>query len=441
MGRTKNYFVCKDEKRTIAGYTTVTKLESIANELLNIGIFIYHSSEDDDLTTYRFFSVMKENKPTVVIYANNDLDYTLVPIFEALNADIYKTEDILNDKNTLKFCLSKYNKSPLAVKSSEGDVQRLTKFIEDIKGDTSKALSYVNNPMWLAALNKSVQRVGTEIRKYEQATGQMVTVVQNIDETVQSLEANVNKQQEDIVKLVKELKEAEDKYKEATIKNKQEEVNTMANELLPNKNVLSSFSAYNAKPSVPYTLYIQVKKTCPYLLSFLYYYTQTMLKREKKNIKVLLLLPKGKMWVQYHDAFKVLNAEYLKFGSNEKMVNQIYWTSDPTNNFWNYVFKDIHNVDGFIVVDYIMDEILLTGSKITYMRAGLGTHFLTAEGKSNIPIENTIFSMYGDERGIVLKTIEGYESIKEDNNRASKYYNAYRDTAYLKMSRLLHIVK
>ena len=441
MGKQKNFFVCQDKNRKIDGYITVDTLESIACEIGSIGIFIYHSSNDIDLLTYRFFTMLKDNRPSAILYVNNEINYTLVSVFEALNADIYKTEDVINDKNTLKYCLLKYNKSPLALRNSDGDVQRLTQFINDISGDTSKALQYVNNPMWLAALNKSVQRVSTELKRYELATGQMVTVVQNIDETVQGLERNISSQQQDIMKLAKDLQTVENKYKEATVLSKQAEVNTMANELLPNKNVLSSFPPYTAKPSIPYTAYIQVKKNCPYLLSFLLSYIQTMKIQKKKNIKMLLLLPKSKTWIKYHDVFKVINAEYLKFGSNEPLDSALstYWTAEPTSNFWNYVFKEQHNVDGFIVVDYIMDEPLLLGSKVTYMKAGLGRNFVNIEGKSDIPLEHTIFSIHGQQGGIILETIPDYTTLEKDNVKVSRYHTLYRNTAFVTFSNILHL--
>lgn len=435
----KNYFICKDKKRAVRGYETLDNLEELSKYIDDIGILLFHSCTDADLYIYRFFGMLKDKKPTAIIYSNNELNYSLVSIIEALNGDVYNNEDILNDKNTLSFCISKYNKSPLALRDSTSDMQRLSRFIEDIKGDSSKALAYVNNPMWIAALNKSVKRVSFELQRYEKATEQMVTVVHNIDDTMQSLEKSSSEQQEELVKLATNLKTMEDKYKEALVQQSQENTNKLANELLHNKNTLSTFPAYQAKPSIAYTAYIQVKKSCPYLLSFLLSFIQAMKMQKKKNVKLLLLLPKGKTWIKYHDEFTALTPDNLKFCGNTIMDKVGYWTADPTSKFWDYVLNEKHNADGYIVVDYIMDEPLLLGSKVTYMRAGLGKGFLTAEGPCDIPITHTFFSLEGDPQGIVLKTIEGYADLKPAM-RGNKYFTEYRDTAYPRMAQVLHLV-
>lgn len=438
MAIKQNFLVCKDLSRTLRGYETVDSVERLVPNIGNIGILIFHSSIDDELSLYRFLGILKDKRPVALIYANAELNYSLVPIFETMKADIYNTEDILTDKNTLNFCITKYGKSPLALKSSANDINRLNKFISDIKGDSSKALLYVNNPMWLSALSNSVQRISFELQKYEQATGQMVSVVQNIDETVQSLEKNSANQQTEMLKLAESLKTMEAKYNEALVQQSKQNTDDLATKLLHNKNSLNSFPPYQAKPSVPYTTYIKVKKSCPYLLTFLLCFIQAMRMQKRKNVKLILLLPKGKTWIQYHDSFKALTPENLKFSANAPLDSVGYWTADPTSKFWDYIFKETHKVDGFIVVDYIMDDVLLLGSKITYMRAGIGSGTIKGEDLSAIPVENTFFSLEGDPKGIVLKTIEGYESLTVQV-RGNKYFNEYRDTAYPRLATLLHL--
>lgn len=393
-------------------FTVSKTLKNIEWE--GIDAVIFHESIDSELDTILgladAFSTVKK-----FIYINDNLHSLFVGLFMGMDGDIYNDSSLLKDEDTLNFLISDYKNTGMTIKTPEGDVEALVKLISALSNEKAETLeNLIKSNFLLRSIEKSVNNVGKELVRTEQANKTMVEIFNRTADMIKHFSEEGAKLQQEIDSLNKTLDEVEKNFGRG--------------------GMLSTpyiFPTFQVPTTVSRVLYVRVYSPCRFLLTFLGAY-QHYLKMEKRiNSKMLIAVPKLKQFLAKYEKLPRLDAETVN-NLNISNLGDTLVTFEPRSTVLNSFFNI--KTDLYIVVDMMFGDNLIAGYKVEQVNAVTSLSDIETFKLKN---DRTIVSLRGMHSNIVIPYIKNVNS-KVPATSVYTYYNELcNDKAYAKLNNII----
>lgn len=306
-----------------------------------VSALIFHSSTDSDLDIMKELTSLKE-KVEKVIYINSKINPLYYCIFTGLDADIYDSEDYLQDEDTLLFLVEAYKNTGMTMKSASEDLDTLAKSIAAISSSSVEGLQkLLSNEYWTRTLTTAISNIDNSLTRADQININVVEMLTESNKLIKELEETNDKTTEEIKKLTNIIQEMERKSKPSTP---------------------FIFSSYNVPVTAQKVLNIKAYGECRYLVSFILAYQHYLKMHRQINAKVLFILPKLKLVMQ----------KYAKLGSRlapesihiiDFNDSKVFVTFEPKKLIMDSFFKQ-KGVQVFIVLDLMYGDTLVKGHQV-----------------------------------------------------------------------------
>lgn len=382
------------------GYNVVDNFSIIENDIDNLEVLIYNSSNDDLVDVVFKLSNLKD-KNVKLIYINKNIDPLLYTLFKGLDGDVIDNEDVLYDVEIINFIVDNYKNTGMSVKDITSDVETISKSLELLsQSDKDKVLDLLKNKFWLKKLDNALMNIETSVARNNVLNKEIVTLVEDAKNLVNKLKEwneNTNLELENTLRLIEDME-----YKSRT-------------------NSPYVFSSYTVPVSVQKVMYVKVYGMCKYLNSFILSYLHYLKNHKGKKVKCLFVLPKFKLILN-----KFENVARLAPDSVDIMdfnVSDYYVTYDPKKVVLDSFFSQNANLN--IVVDYSFDvDDLIKGYNITKFYAVGSKRDIDKFGLNPNYCISSITTYYGC---MTISFIKGYQ--KEDNEliRQQLYFKNLKD--------------
>lgn len=449
-------------ERKLEGVTCLNSLSSLILSDSLIDCLVYHSSVDEPDTVALHLSTLK-GKVSKFLYINKTIDPLLYVIFSGLSSDIYNYEDPLDSIDFLNDLISDYGNSSTSLQQPTKDIATVRKVLDSFLGgsdgkrndliarrvtsaleNVSKALDMAStsNEQVIATLSNAkvmLDRLKDQYRSVQndllEAQEGVIKIEKQYTEEISSLQQShldLNTALNDLTSQHKdEIKQKEDIISALESKVKSLEIelqleNTSKSELgrqleiEQRKNTTSTtyiFPTINVPVSVPCVMYVEVFSQIPYLHTFM-----TMFQSYLKNLsdrriisKVLFVYPQLKKYTDKYSNLPTLSLSGMT-RIDEILRSDFYVTFQPVKKVLEPFFMQ-PNVNLYIVVDYLMGEPLLTGSRCIRFGATRGR---TVPDKT-IPESHYFRSLSGRPDEIKVKHVSNYPKYNA-TERASKFF-------------------
>jgi hypothetical protein len=355
-----------------------------------ISCLIFHSSSDSDLDISLELSNIK-GKLEKVIYINKSINPLYWCIFMGLDADIYDSEDYLQDASVLNYLIDNYKNTGMTIKAPDSDVETLAKCIENIASSNMEMVQQMlSNDFWLKTVNTAVTNVGAVIDRANKANIDVVAMIDRAKALIDSLERSQENTTRELEKLKQKIDEVERKER---------------------PNVVFSYNTYPVPATVQKVLYVRVYSHCRHLNTFLRAYQHYLKMTMQCTSRMLITVPKLKLYMEkYNDIPRLSpdNVDMINMGASD-----LYVTYEPKKVVLDRFFSQ--NVNLFIVVDMMFGELLLKGHMVE--------EFYSASGVSDIrhfhlDPSRTISPMVSLEGGISLPFIKNFSTFNANVKKA-----------------------
>lgn len=355
-----------------------------------ISCLIFHSSSDSDLDISLELSNIK-GKLEKVIYINKSINPLYWCIFMGLDADIYDSEDYLQDASVLNYLIDNYKNTGMTIKAPDSDVETLAKCIENIASSNMEMVQQMlSNDFWLKTVNTAVTNVGAVIDRANKANIDVVAMIDRAKALIDSLERSQENTTRELEKLKQKIDEVERKER---------------------PNVVFSYNTYPVPATVQKVLYVRVYSHCRHLNTFLRAYQHYLKMTMQCTSRMLITVPKLKLYMEkYNDIPRLSpdNVDMINMGASD-----LYVTYEPKKVVLDRFFSQ--NVNLFIVVDMMFGEPLLKGHMVE--------EFYSASGVSDIrhfhlDPSRTISPMVSLEGGISLPFIKNFSTFNANVKKA-----------------------
>lgn len=355
-----------------------------------ISCLIFHSSSDSDLDISLELSNIK-GKLEKVIYINKSINPLYWCIFMGLDADIYDSEDYLQDASVLNYLIDNYKNTGMTIKAPDSDVETLAKCIENIASSNMEMVQQMlSNDFWLKTVNTAVTNVGAVIDRANKANIDVVAMIDRAKALIDSLERSQENTTRELEKLKQKIDEVERKER---------------------PNAVFSYNTYPVPATVQKVLYVRVYSHCRHLNTFLRAYQHYLKMTMQRTSRMLITVPKLKLYMEkYNDIPRLSpdNVDMINMGASD-----LYVTYEPKKVVLDRFFSQ--NVNLFIVVDMMFGEPLLKGHMVE--------EFYSASGVSDIrhfhlDPSRTISPMVSLEGGISLPFIKNFSTFNANVKKA-----------------------
>lgn len=388
---------------TINNYTlpdvkSVRTLQNVDWE--GVECLIFHSSTEIEVElTQSLTKLGKDVKK--VIYINKDINPLYYCLFAGLDADIYNTEDYLQDETVVNYLVSHYKETGMALKPADDAMDTLAKAIATLStSNTDSVQKLLTNPFWIKTLNTAVSNVDTALSRSNQINIDIVELLTESTKLMDNLEYGQENTSREIEKLKKLL------------------VN-MDNE--PKSNSPFLFSSYAVPVSVSRVLYIRSYSPCRYLNSFILAYQDYLKMHKQKTVKVLFILPKLKLNIQRYKEVPRLDQESID------MVNlaahEVFISYEPKKAVLDAFFGQ-GSVNVYIVIDLMYGEKLLDGHMVRTLSAVSGGTDIKRFGLNPKKVFMPIVGVPG---ATVIKYIPNYINANPVT-RKNMYYTVSKES-------------
>ena len=380
----------------VEGFEVVKSIEGVDWGTV-MGV-IFNSCVDDDLTLMLGLSKLK-GKLDFIIYINDNIPPLYFSLFDGLDADIYNGEDVLSDKDTLDFLVSKFGKTGFTIQSPSQDFQALYKSISEVlENNTAKAVELLSSDLWHKTVQGALATVDTSLARSNQINTDMVKILSKAQEHTELLKAN-----------------------NAEINDKLEELNATVEEVY-SKGMSASpilYPTYNVPSATRRVLYIKFYSACPYLVSFIQSYQHSLRVTRSLRSKALLVLPSLPIFINRYKEIPRLATETLGVLDNKYTL---CCTFEPKKSVMEKFFSSDEDV--YFVLDMMYGNNLVKGAHVVQYSAVSGLKDLERFGLS---AERTFFSVSGVKGGLIIPYIYDYSTASTDVIRYSLYFDKCKD--------------
>ncbi|EQF29689.1 hypothetical protein QEW_4636 [Clostridioides difficile CD160] len=334
-----------------------TKITTNYKDISNIASFdsieclIFHSSEGTDNQILNCLMGLKEKikKIIYVVPSTDEKAFLYKCIFSCLEADIYESEDYLEDDEIISYIIDNYKCTGMTISESNKDINLLKKSM--VLSDEEK------NDLLLDNMKESLSRIENLVYQYE-----------NIDKSILDI---INKAAENEKKSKEELQKLND-Y-----------INKLENSPKPNTPFI--YSTYKV-PMLHSGKILYVKNYgCNYIISFLCAYQQYLKIHKNHTSKILLFLPKLNVYSKRYSHIPSLSADTINL---MKLSKHIYTVFDPRKAILEKFFQE--EVDVHIVIDCMFGEKIIEGNTVEEYSAISGSSDIE---KFNLDISRTIVAI------------------------------------------------
>lgn len=376
---------------------------------------IYNDSTDDEVEIVKKVQDLADEDKQI-IYINENIDPFLYCIFMGIGADIYDTEDFLQDESVLDFFVSSFKETGMTIATPSKDIEQIAKGIAAISsGDEETVSKLITNKMWLQSLDLSIKNVNRALEIADKVNTNVVAVLQETSAMIESLEKGQDR-------TTKEIETFRTLLEEMKLK-----LNTQKPDVAPtaplsatNSNMFM-YGTYNVPIHVPNVLYVKVYGSTRYLLSFLRVF-QTFLLVEtdsKINSNLLVTIPRLPLLI---DKFTKLEMPRLckdTIGLVDMKSNKEFFTYEPTKDVLDQFFN--HNGRQlFIVVDFMYGtDDLLKGNKVHKFAAINGSSDYST---FKLNPENVIVAIAGLPSSITISHIPNFSAKENNKNKKIQLY-------------------
>lgn len=417
--------VVTTEKHYYNEFQVIQSLQNI--DWTAVEVLVYHSSQDNDVDTILEISRAGETVEKI-IYINQEINSLYYGLFAGLKADIYNDESFLQDDETLGFLVEEYGETGLTMKSPNMDVETITKLLDTIATETPESLAKkISNPMWMKSLESSIKNVETALVRTDDANVNMVEIFNKTSEIIETLQQGQTRTTEEINKLSSYLKDIEEK---AMNRNN-------------NSAGVSIYPPFTVPNSAPRVLHIRVCSPCKFLFSFLNAYQDYLKMNKQINTKMIIAAPKLPQFIKKYESadFCRLAPDTINIRGIEQ--NNLFVTFEPKSMVWSKFFS--MRTDIFIVIDMMMAEGIVKGSKVITLNAVSGISDIK---RYQLDPKKTIISVMGLNTNIVIPSLQGYSFTQVPGKgtvptniqtKRGKYYERCKDGAYAKLDAFLGV--
>lgn len=413
---------------TLEGVNCVKSLTELPEDIESIDCLVYHSSVDSDVNIAMYLSGLK-GKGLKILYINKVFEPLLLVIFSALSADFHDYENALYDKSLLDDLIADYGNYGIPLNNFTEDISVLRKFISTVGGnDSSKRNELIARKVNLALDNitealtvasNSNQRVvhalseakvmldrlkdqykqvyntlleaQEEVQKldshYEEEISSLQSSHLELSQTVKEYETQLSEKDKELAEVKGQLQEAHDKLAPSEEKLREYEARLRELELKlrlekeakeemekqlrleQQKNVTSTtflFPTVMIPVTTPHVMYVEVFSPINYLNTFMIMF-QRWLKYEatkRVNSKLLFVYPQLKKYTERYKHLPLLSSSGVATIESVLKESDYYITYEPYKRVLDLFFQQ-PNVNLYIVVDYLMGDQLLKGSRMT----------------------------------------------------------------------------
>lgn len=400
------YLVSVDDYN-LPDITTVQSLKELNWD--DVDCLIFHSTTDSNLDLGLYISSAKE-KVKKVIYINSTISPLNFCLFAGLDADIYDSEELLEDEETLQLLIDEYKETGMTVSIGDKDLEVLAKSVATITASSAETVRELfNNSYWVKTLETAVKNVDNALSRSAHVNIQMVDLLKEATTIVSNLEESHEKSTVEIMKLKNTVEEIQTK--------------TKSSETI-------YYGKYNVPVSVNKVLYVRVLGSCLYLNSFLLAYQHYLKAQKQYTSKILFIYPKHQVLLRKITLPRLASdtMDMMRYEQYDQIV-----TFEPKNTVLTSFFEK-SNVNIHIVVDWQYNDDKLNGHMVSKVY-GVGG-FKEVE-MFKIKNEQTLFPVISPPDGIWIPHIKDYHKGTEAVRR-NLYYEHCKNS-FFKLDKQLSI--
>lgn len=377
--------------------------KTVANiNLSDYDCLVFHSSVDTEVTTIQF--LRDANKLGLkIIYINQKIIPLYYCVLTTFEADIYDSEDYLDDITSLDYIVSEYKNTGISMTTPNEEFIRLSTIITSLVSNPIETITQLSeNDYWLKTLETSVANVETALA-YSLETNEKAI---NMLDASLDLAENLQRSNEQTLGEMDKLKD---------LINEHSKRNTRTNSTF-------LFGTYQVPVHVPKVLYIKAYSNCKYLNTFILQYQKYLINAKQTPAVVLLAFPKLKdLMRKYSNVGSRLSSDTLGvIGNNHE---GIYTTFEPKKDVMDKFF----GLDAklYIVVDLMFDEPIIDGAHIEKLYAVGSTNDVK---DFKLPIERTFMSISSLKGSINITHIQKYSTNPVGSVRQSMYFKQCQES-------------
>ena len=179
-----------------------------------VDCLIFNSSIDDSVTTSIELAKIGESVDKI-IYINMDINPLLYSIFNGFEADIYDSEDALQDWDILEFMIESYKETGMTMSPLSEEVDILARGITALStGEKEDIVKLVNNNLWVQNMTNAVESVSRGVARTDDTSIYLLPMLREVKELVDMMEINQEEGAINLQDLTEKIKVAESMYDE-----------------------------------------------------------------------------------------------------------------------------------------------------------------------------------------------------------------------------------
>ncbi len=373
----------------------------VINNLMDLDVsscdcVIYHSSEGTELDLVRCISDLK-GKVDKIIYVNNDLEPLPYGLFKGIDADIYDSEDYIEDEDIVNYIVENYKQTGMTIRKPIEDLGLIENGVNAIiDKDSEDVKQLAENELWLDSLTTSIMSLTKEASRSELMSSEMVNLLNSITSFMKDFDNSRHTTEKELQKL-KEMVEDYEKSRPSTP---------------------FIYSKYTVPVQVKKVLYIKVYGNCKYLLSFLDAYQHYLKMNARCSSKLLLVLPKLKLHVQkYATTVPRIDSDTLNIINLSE--SDFYVSFEPKKAVLDAFFKQNSNL--YIVVDMLYGDTLIDGFNVETFNAVSGMSDLDTYKLNAHRIISSMVGLPLDTESINIPYLVRYREQNEQSKRTAYF--------------------
>lgn len=315
---------------------------------------IFHSSTDTLATTITLLRNAFNEKQYNLIYINKELNPILYCIFKTYDADIYDSDEYIQDEGVLSYFVEEYGKTGMELRGATKDLKTIEKSVMELeKASTPQEVEkLLRNDYWVLNLKTAFQElekmIHRETKVQEGVTDGLAEVLEDTVERQTEQSSKIIQLEMAINQLKLEKKQLQDSLNTKTMQDKR-----------PNSPFI--FPTYNVPLHIDNVLYVKEYSPCRYLNTFLLHYKGYLEKTKQLKVTILYVIPNLKnvtsKYISYASRLATDTIDVIDMNGSDTFV-----TYEPTPKVMNAFFS--RKADVHIVLDLLYGDNIIKGHMV-----------------------------------------------------------------------------